>query len=79
MGSLGPSVQKILFGPSEHLWQAGVLIINAILPILPSCWGFSFTLGCGVSFFGGIQKKNPKFSCQWLFNSKLQFSSSHRR
>ena len=22
---------------------------------LPSCWGFSFALACGVSFFGGIQ------------------------
>ena len=25
------------------------------LPLLLSCWGFSFSLGCGVSFFGGIQ------------------------
>ena len=23
--------------------------------LLPSCWGFSFALGCGVSFIGGIQ------------------------
>ena len=29
--------------------------LNAILPLLPSCWGFSFALGRGVSFFGGIQ------------------------
>ena len=33
----------------------GVLILNMISPLLPSCWGFSFALGCGVSFFGGIQ------------------------
>ena len=26
-----------------------------ILPLLPSCWGFSFALGHGVSFFDGIQ------------------------
>ena len=25
------------------------------LPLVPSCWGFSFARGCGVSFFGGIQ------------------------
>ena len=25
------------------------------LPLLPSCWGFSFAPGCGVSFIGGIQ------------------------
>ena len=23
--------------------------------LLPSCWGFSFALGCGVSLFGEIQ------------------------
>ena len=28
---------------------------NAAVPLLPSCWGFSFALGCRVSFFGGIQ------------------------
>ena len=40
-----------LFEPSEHLWQ----VWGLILPFLLSCWGFSFALGCGVSFFGGIQ------------------------
>ena len=25
------------------------------LPLLPYCWGFSFALRCGLSFFGGIQ------------------------
>ena len=43
------------FEPSEHLWQVKGLDLNAILPLLQSCWGFSFALGCGVSFFGGIQ------------------------
>ena len=38
-----------LFEPSEHLWQEWGLILNANLCLLPSCWGFSFALGCGVS------------------------------
>ena len=36
-----------LFEPSEHLWQVWGLILNAILPLLPSCWGFSFALDVG--------------------------------
>ena len=38
-----------LFEPSEHLWQVWGLILNKILPLLLSCWGFSFALGHGVS------------------------------
>ena len=47
-----------LFEPSECLWWIWGLILNVILPLLPSCWGFSFAIGRGVSFFfffGGIQ------------------------
>ena len=44
-----------LFEPSEHLWRVQCLILNVISPLLPSCWGFSFALGHGVSFSGGIQ------------------------
>ena len=55
MGSLGPGADKVLFEPSEHLWYVWGLILNAISPLLPSCWGFSFDLGCGISFFDGIQ------------------------
>ena len=44
-----------LFDPSKCLWWVWGLILNVILPLLLSCWGFSFNLGCGVSFFGGIQ------------------------
>ena len=44
-----------MFEPSEHLWQVRGLILNMTSPLLPSCWGFSFALGRGVSFFGGIQ------------------------
>ena len=38
-----------LFEPSERLWRVWSLILNAISPLLPSCWGFSFALGHGVS------------------------------
>ena len=41
-----------LFEPSDCLWCIRGLNLNAILPLLPSCWGFSFALGCGVSFWG---------------------------
>ena len=35
--------------PSQRLWWVWGLILNAILPFLPSCWGFFFTLGCRIS------------------------------
>ena len=44
-----------LFEPTEGLWWVRGLILNTISPLLLSCWGFSFALGHGVSFFGGIQ------------------------
>ena len=50
-----PGAHKVLFEPSEHLWQVCGLFLNVISPLLPSCWGFSFTLGCRVSFFGSGQ------------------------
>ena len=52
---LGPGEHKVLFKPSEHLWQVRGLILKVILPLLQSCWGFSFALGHSISFFGGIQ------------------------
>ena len=55
VGSLGPSEQKVSFEPFEHLWWVWGLILSAVSPLLLSCWGFSFALGCGVSFFGGVQ------------------------
>ena len=53
MGS--PGAHKVLFELSEHLWQVWGFILNIILHLLLSCWGFSFALGCGIYFFGGIQ------------------------
>ena len=38
-----------LFERSEHLWREWGLILNTNSPLLPSCWGFSFALGHGVS------------------------------
>ena len=55
LGSLGSGVHKVLFEPSKRLWRVWGLILNMISPLLLSCWGFSFALGHGVSFFGGIQ------------------------
>ena len=52
---LGPGVHTVLFEPSQHLWWAWDLILNIVLPLLPFFGGFSFALGCGVSFIIGIQ------------------------
>ena len=38
-----------LFEPFECLWKVWDLILNVILPLLPSSWGFSFAFGCWVS------------------------------
>ena len=54
-GVSGSQCAKVLFEPSEHLWQVWGLILNVISPFISSCWGFSFALGDGVSLFGGIQ------------------------
>ena len=57
-----PVVHKVLSEPSECLWWVWDLILNAILPLLQSCWGFSFALGYGVSLNGGIQH-SPDHGC----------------
>ena len=38
-----------LFELSKHLWQELGFILNANSPFLPSCWGFSFAPGSGLS------------------------------
>ena len=48
-GVSGSWCAQLLFEPSECLWQVWGLILNVILPLLLSCWGFSFALRCGVS------------------------------
>ena len=42
-----------LYEPSELLWWVWGLILNAILPHLSSCWGFSFAFGVGCLFLVG--------------------------
>ena len=39
-----------LFEPSNHLWWVWGLVLNAILPLVLSYWGFSSALGHRVSF-----------------------------
>ena len=48
-GVSGSWCTQDLFEPSEHLWWVWGLILNMSSPLLPSCWGFSFTLGREVS------------------------------
>ena len=48
-GGLRVLVDTGMFEPPEHLWRVCGLILNTILPCLPSCWGFSFALEHGVS------------------------------
>ena len=48
-GVPGSWCSQSLFEPSEPLWQEWGLIRNMNSLLLPSCWGFSFALGCGVS------------------------------
>ena len=53
-GVSGSWCTQVLFEPSKHLWRVWGLIPNMILPLPPFCWGFSFVIGCGLSFFGEI-------------------------
>ena len=50
-GVFGSWYTQGLFEHSKHLWHVWGLILNAIPPLLPSCWGFSFAFKHGVSFF----------------------------
>ena len=62
-GSLCPGAQQCLFEPSEHLWQVWGLILSTISPLLPSCWGFSFALGHGVSPQSNSSALQPPLHC----------------
>ena len=48
-------MHKVCLRPPSVSGRSWGLILNVISPLLPSCWGFSFALGHGVSFFGGTQ------------------------
>jgi len=72
VGSLGPGANNVFFELSKCFWLVWGLIVNAVSPLLLSCWGFSFGLGCGVSFFGGIQHSPIDGVQQWV--AILEFS-----
>ena len=57
-GVSGSRCAQVLSEPSKHLWQVWGLILDTILPLLSSCWGFSFVLGRGVSFFFFLVRSN---------------------
>ena len=48
-GSLGPGVYKVCLSPMSVSGGYGVSFLNTILPLLSSCWDFSFVLGSGIS------------------------------
>ena len=52
--SLVSGAHMVLSEPSECLWRVQGFILNMILPLQPSCWGFSFSLGCEESFLGNL-------------------------
>ena len=62
-GVIGSCCAQSLFEPSECLWRVWGLILNAISPLLPSWWGFSFALGQGVSFFFCWIQHFPVIGC----------------
>ena len=67
VGSLGPGVHKVLFEPSEHLWQVwGFDSKRDFTPptILLGCLLCPWT--CGIFFWW-----DPTFSYRWLFSSVL--------
>ena len=72
VGSLGPGANKVFFELSKCFWLVWGLIVNAVSPLLLSCWGFSFGLGRGLSFFGGIQHSPIDGVQQWV--AVLEFS-----
>ena len=58
-----PGVHNILFEPSKHLWWEWGLILNANLPLLPSCWGLSFAIGLGISSHSCSSTMQPLLHC----------------
>ena len=73
-------VHTDLFEPSECLWQEWGLILKVNLPLIPSFWGFSFALGCGVSphsCFSTVQSPLQCLPSCWGFSDLGQGVSPH--
>ena len=69
-----------LFEPSECLWWEKDLILNMNFPLLPSCWGFSFALGHGVSPHGWSREVQPPLltlDMGYLFTTAPALHSYH--
>ena len=62
-GVSGSWCSQRLFKPSEHLWHEWGLSLNVNSHLLPSCWGFSFALGCRVSPHSRSSATQPWFQC----------------
>ena len=66
-----PDEHNVLLEPSECLWQVWGLILNVILPLLPSCWssplsldmGYHFLLGSNILLSTVVQSKNNTQLC----------------
>ena len=69
-----------LFEPAECLWQELGLILKVNLPLIPSFWGFSFALGCGVSphsCFSTVQSPLQCLPSCWDFSDLGHGVSPH--
>ena len=70
LGSLllspGSWCTQALFELSGHLWWLWDLILNAILPLLPSCWGFS-VLGCVLSPQSHFSALQPPGAAHFIY------------
>ena len=54
-------------------------MLNATLPLLPSLWGFSFALGCGVSIFGRILHSSVEGCSAASCNFEVLTGDEHER
>ena len=70
LGSLllspGSWCTQALFELSGHFWWLWDLILNAILPLLPSCWGFS-VLGCVLSPQSHFSALQPPGAAHFIY------------
>ena len=53
-GVSGPGAHKGCLSPLGTSGRWGVWFSMLFCPCYQSCWGYTFALGCGVFFFGGI-------------------------
>jgi len=77
-GASGSWCAQGLFEPSEHLWRVWGLILNVILPLLPSYWGFS--LGQGVSPHSRSSATQPPrhqiANIHWIIEKAREFQEN---